>query len=365
MEKIKILYEGLSPNIGGIETYIYNLVKNINKEKYDIYLLKIKGTTIAFEDEYKKMKITILECEDRKKSYSKYLKDLKNIYQQNQFDYIHINLMNYSPYERITYAYKYSNSQVILHSHNGSSDKTKWNKRSIILDYIGRKKVKKYPTLKVACGQQAGEFMFPNHKFTIFNNGVDIDKFKFNQKNRTEIRKKLKIKDDETVFGLVAGFFSVKNHSFLIDVFKELNIKNSKLILIGEGPLKEDVNKKVHDYNMEDKVLFLGRRLDTHKIYSALDIYLMPSLGEGLSISLVEAQVNGLKCYTSNTVDKNSNITGNVEFLSLEKSPKDWANYILSRNNQRDEKVLDKIPNEFNAKKSCEKVFQFYEENLK
>jgi len=365
--KISILYEGLSPNIGGIETYVYNLIKNMDRKKYIPYLLKIKGTRIAFEEEYVDMGVTILECENRRKSYFKYLQDLKDIYKKYNFNYIHINLMNYSPFERITYAKKYSNSQVILHSHNSSSDKSSWNKQSIILDAIGRRKIKKYSLLKVACGQSAGEFMFPNEKFLIFNNGIDIGKFKFNKQNRQEIRTELKLEDNTTVIGIVAKLEVQKNPLFLIEIFKEYQKenKNSKLVLVGEGSLKEQMIEKIKEYNLEDNVILLGKRQDVYKIYSAFDIYLMPSLYEGLSISLVESQVNGLKCYTSDGVDKNSNITGNVEFLSLNNSAKDWAKKILKMNNKRDNKVLKKVPEEFNAIKSYEKVFQFYKDNLK
>lgn len=365
--KISILYEGLSPNIGGIETYIYNLVRNIDKNKFSIYLLKIKGTTIAFEKEYLEMGITILECENRRKNYWKYLKDLKNIYSKYNFDYIHINLMNYSPYERITYAKKYSNSKIIVHSHNGCSDKSTWNKQSIILDKIGRYKIRKYSLLKVACGQAAGNFMFGKEPFTIFNNGVDIDKFKYNQKNRQEIRKELNIKEDTTVIGLVAKLEHQKNIPYLIDIFYKYQLDNpdSKLVLVGEGSLKNIIEEQINNYQLNDKVLLLGKRLDTNKIYSAFDLFIMPSLYEGLSISLIEAQINGLKCYTSDNVDKNSNITGNVKFLSLDQSPKEWAKYILNQDNSRDNKVLDKIPDEFNAKKSYEKVFKYYIEKIK
>ena len=108
------------------------------------------------------------------------------------------------------------------------------------------------------------------------------------------------------------------------------------------------------------KVIFLGKKVDANKYYSAMDIYIMPSISEGLSIALCEAQVNGLKCYTSDGVDKQSNISGNVEFLSLSQSPKEWAEHILKSNNSRDENVLEKIPEEFDAKKSYKKIYKFY-----
>ena len=177
MSKIKILYEGIGANLGGIELYIYNLYKNIDKSKFEICFLKQKDLKVAFEDEYRKDNIKFFEVENRKKNYLKYLKDLKNIYKNNEFDFIHINIMSYSLFERITYACKYSKAKVIVHSHNGGFSKDSKYKKTIFLDKIGRFFVKKYQNkiIKVACGEKAGEFAFDDD-FEIFNNLVLICK---------------------------------------------------------------------------------------------------------------------------------------------------------------------------------------------
>lgn len=368
MKKIKILYEGLSSNMGGIETYVYNLYKNMDKDKFEISFLIDKGLKISFYDEYKKDGIKFFEVENRKKNYFKYLNDMKKIYKNNDFDYIHINIMSYSLFERITYACKYSSAKVILHCHNGGYSKDSKYKRTIFLDKIGRYLTKKYnkEILKVACGEKAGLFGFNNEPHLIFNNGVDTNKFKYSKENREKFRKIYNIKDNETVFGLVAMFNDPKNHTFLIDIFNEyLKLdKNTKLLLIGEGYLKETIENKVKDLKVSDKVLFLGKQTNVNELLSSFDVYVMPSLYEGLSIAIVEAQVNGLKCYTSDGVDKNSNITGNVEFLSLEKGAEYWAKYIYDNKNDRDNDVLNKIPEEFDAIKSYKKVYDFYKDNL-
>ena len=362
MRKIKILFEGLSSNLGGIETFIYNLYSNMDKNKFEISFLVDKNMKIAYYDEYEKDNIKFYYTENRKKNYLKYLHDLKDIYSNNKFDYIHINIMSYSLFERITYACKYSNAQVIVHSHNGGYTNKLYRTR--FLHQIGKFMIRKCKFIKVACGEKAGKFMFGNQKFVIFNNGIDIDKFKYNLNNRKKIRKELNIADDTFVIGLVAAFLEVKNHDFIIEVFKEyLQFNNNSiLLLVGEGPLKDLIKNKVKYYNIEDKVLFLGKRDDTDKLYSAMDCYVMPSFSEGLSISLCEAQVNGLKCYTTDGVDKDSNITGNVEFLSLNKNRKEWAENIYN-NNERDNNVLEKIPNDFNSNYSYKKICDYYINN--
>ena len=368
MKKIKILMIGMSSNLGGIETYLYNLYRNADKNIFQFDFTNVTEQDIVYKEELEKNGCQIFKLTPRYKNYKKHLEDLKNIFKNNNYDYVHYNIMSFSWYEPIVIANKYSNARIIIHSHCSSSNYLKGNHfRTTLLNKVGKFKTRKIPYMKVACGQQAGDYMFGKSNYTIFNNGVDLEKFKFNNSNRKKIRKELKIKDNITIFGLIAAFFPVKNHEFLIDIFYEiLKIKkDSKLILIGEGPLQEKIKNKVNSLGINNKVLFLGKRTDVDKIYSALDVYLMPSLAEGLSISLIEAQVNGLKCYTSNNVDKNSNITGNVEFLSLDQSSEDWVKYILNQDNSRDEKVLNKIPDEFNAKKSYEEVYKFYQDNLK
>lgn len=368
MRKIKILFEGLSSNIGGIETYIYNLYKNMDKEKFEIFFLVQKRIKIAFEENYKKDNIVFFRIEDRKKNYFKYLNELKELYQSNDFDFIHINIMSYSLFERITYACKYSNAKVIIHSHNGGFTKNSKYKKTIFLDKIGRMFVRKYENdiIRVACGEKAGRFAFKNRDFEIFNNGINIDTFLFNNNIRLKLRKQFNFNDSNFLLLLVGMFNDQKNHSFLIDILNEyLKLdKNARLILVGEGYLKEKIQAKVKSLKIEDFVYFLGKKDNVNEILSMCDVFVMPSLYEGLSIALVEAQVNGLKCYTSDEVDEKSNVTGNVEFLSLQKSAKEWAKYIFNSSNTRDNEVVNKVPDEFNAKKSYQRVFQYYIDNL-
>ena len=358
--KIKILIEGISQNIGGIETAIFNIYKNIDKNKYEISFLVDKELTVAYYDEYVKGGCKFFKTENRKKSYYKYLRDLKKIYINNEFDIIHINVMSYSLFERIIYACKYSKAKIIVHSHFAGY--TKGYYRTRILHFIGKIAVKNKPFYKIACGEKAGRHMFGKADFEVIKNGIDIDKFTFSKSNRELIRKEFNIPKDTTAMILVGVFNPVKNHSFLIDIFREYIKLNPKtvLILVGEGRITEKIQEKVKNYGLQKKVVFTGRRNDVNKIYSASDICVMPSISEGLSVTLCEAQINGLRCYTSDKVDLESDISGNIEFLSLDMSAKEWAEKIYS-NIDRDDKVLDKIPDEYKLKESCEKMYNYYD----
>ncbi len=364
MNLIKILLIGMSNNLGGIETYLYNLVKNSDNKRYQFDFLFANENEMALENEIKELGCHIYKVTPRYINRKKHIQEIQEIF-KNNYDYIHYNIMSFSWFEPITIASQ-TNSKIIIHSHCSRIDRNV-SFKTRMLHKLGKLKIRNISYLRVACGQDAGKFIFKDKKFTIFNNGIDVEKFKYDKKNRKDIREEFGIKENETLYGLVAAFLPVKNHNFLIDVFREINnIDNSsKLILIGEGKLKKEIEEKVRNLNIDNKVIFTGKRKDVNKFYSAMDILIMPSFSEGLSMSLIEAQANGLKCYTSDNIDRNSNITGNVEFLSLDKGAEFWAKYIYNSNNERDESIHNKMPYDYNTKKSCEKVYQFYLDNLK
>lgn len=364
MRKIKILLIGMSANYGGIETYIFNLIKNADRKLFSFDILYPRLDEMPYEEELKKLNCNIHKITPRTKNRKLHIKEIKNIYAKN-YDYIHYNIMSYSWFEPIVLS-KNTNSKLILHSH-GNDIKNCYSIKRILLNSLGKHKIKNIKYYKIACGKQIGDETFKNNKYLIFNNGINIEKYIYSEKTRKEYQSIFGINKNEIVLGLVAAFNKIKNHTFLLNVFKEyqkLN-KNCKLILIGTGKLMKKMKKKCQKLNIEDKVLFLGIRTDVNQILSLLDIYIMPSLHEGFPISLIEAQVNGLKCYASDRIDNTINISENVEFLSLNKSPKYWAEYINKLDNSRDVKVISKISNEFNSQKSYQKVYQFYIDNKK
>ena len=362
MKKIKILYEGLSGNLGGIETFIYNLCNNIDKDKFEVSIMLDKNVQFPLKQELEKQGCKFFYITNRKTNYLKYLQDLKQLYTNNKFDIIHINVMSYSVYERITYACKYSHAKVIVHSH--SSGYKKGYYRTRFLHKIGKWKIKNCSFIKVACGEDAGKYMFGKDKFIVFNNGIDYDRFRFSLNNRKAIRKELNVKENEICLGLVATFSPVKNHTFLIDIIYELNKlnENIKLILIGVGLLEDDIKKKAEELGLTEKVVFLGKKVDANKYYSAMDIYIMPSISEGLSIALCEAQVNGLKCLISKNVTSQCQITNKCEFLDINQSSQIWANKITKSENRIINKNSKKILS-FNSQNIANKLCEFYVKN--
>ena len=196
-----------------------------------------------------------------------------------------------------------------------------------------------------------------NDEFKVFYSGISLEKFKYSLSDRKNIRRELGIEDTEYVIGNVAIFSKLKNQSFLIRVFDRLKERrlDSKLILVGVGPELERVKKMTKRMGLGDSVLFLGKRMDVEKIYSALDVYAMPSMSEGLSISMCEAQANGLTCIASSGVSRESDISGNVVFLETD-SVDEWAAAMEAC--CRKEKVG--ILNKFDMKNTVSEICNYY-----
>ena len=156
----------------------------------------------------------------------------------------------------------------------------------------------------MCCSELAGRWLFGDKaydsgKVYLLNNAIDLDKFKYNESLRKEKRKELGIGEDTLVIGHIGRFVAQKNHTFLIDIFNELHKKNhnSLLLLVGQGPLKEEIENKVKELKLNDSVRFLGQRNDANELYQAFDVFCLPSLYEGLPVVGVEAQATGLFMY--------------------------------------------------------------------
>ena len=179
-----------------------------------------------------------------------------------------------------------------------------------------------FATHWLACGEAAaingwGRSAVKKDKVTILPNAIDPERFKFNEFARREIRAKYGIAEDDFVVGHVGRFYPQKNHEFLIDVFAELHKQraNSKLLLLGDGPLQEHIEQKVETLGLTESVIFAGLQKDPAPFYSAMDVFAFPSLWEGLGIVLLEAQYNGLPCIVSSVVPEEVNISNKSIYI--------------------------------------------------
>lgn len=212
----------------------------------------------------------------------------------------------------------------IAHSHNTTC-------KMKIIDKLARPIFYQLCNERIACGNKAGEWLFRNRKFRVLNNGIESRKFKFDQVIREKVRNEIGVTDG-VVVGHIGNFVEPKNHTFLIKVFAEFNKKHpsSKLMLLGDGPLRDDIQEFVELLDLSDRIVFMGSVSNPERYMHAMDIVVMPSLYEGLPLTLVEEQSNGLSILASDSISRESNIAGLVHFFSLLESTENWVRKIES-----------------------------------
>lgn len=270
------------------------------------------------------------------KNIFKYFSFWRRLQKENKYKIIHFH-MSYTNFIPIICARLVGIKSIILHAHSTQIDDNRFFVRMMKEQFnflgkiLSRFLVKKY----LACSDLAAKWMFPativkEKKYILAHNAIDLKKYIFNIEIRKQKRKELGISDKCFCIGNVGRFTYQKNHEFLIDIFKEIYLlnKNTKLVLIGDGPLISQEKEKVLSLGLEENVIFLGNRNDVFDLYNAFDCFVLPSRFEGLGIVIIEAQASGLRCYVSDVVPKEVKVTDLVSFISLEKSPSVWSNII-------------------------------------
>ena len=313
---------------GGTEAFAMNYYQNIDRTKVQFDFLVESTSRIIDKDKIESMGGHVVIIPSYKNPL-KYVQTLTKIFKENKYDIVHSN-MNTLSYFTLKAAKRAGIKVRIAHSHSTSNPNE--FTRNFIKNTL-RPLSKKYATNYFACSELAGRYLFGDKTFDkgkviVINNGIDVDKFKYNEEYNISLRKKLNISPTTKVIGHVGRFVSQKNHTYLIDIFKEIHDKdnNTKLLLLGDGPLLEDIKNKVHSYNLDDSVIFAGIHSDIYRYYSVMNILLLPSLYEGLPVVGVEAQASGLPCIFSDNITKEAKILDSTILMSIDNNAIDWAN---------------------------------------
>ena len=316
---------------GGVESVVMNYYRHIDRSKIQFdFICDEDSTNIPYE-EIEKLGGKVILIPPYQKIF-KYHKELKKILKEGNYKIVHSHINTLSVFS--LFAAKCAGVPVrIAHSHSTTN---KQEKKKNLVKQVLRPFSKVFATDYMACTEHAGRWLFGNKEYDngnvyLLNNAIDLDKFKYDEKLRKEKRKELNIKEDTLVIGHVGRFVEQKNHRFLIDIFNEVHKqnKNSILLLIGQGPLMDEMKQKVDSLGISDSVKFLGQREDVSELYNAMDLFLFPSLYEGLGMVLIEAQANGLPCIASTEVPKIAKVSQNVSFLELKSSVTVWCEEII------------------------------------
>lgn len=348
---------------GGVESVVMNYYRHIDRNKIQFdFICDNDSTNIPYE-EIKELGGKVILIPPYQKVF-KYHNVLKNILKNEDYKIVHSHINTLSVFS--LFAAKCAGVPVrIAHSHSTTNKKEK-NKNFI--KQILRPFSKLFATDYMCCSELAGRWLFGNKEYDkgnvyLLNNAIDLDKFKYNEKVRKGKRKELSISDDTLVIGHVGRFVEQKNHKYLIDIFDEVHKKNknSILLLAGQGPLMNEIKEKVNKLRLEDNVKFLGQRNDINELYQAFDVFVLPSLYEGLPVVGIEAQATGLLCLFSKEMTKETKVLNTTEFLSLEQSSKKWADTIIkNKNYKRIDPIKEISKRGFNIEKEKFKLENFY-----
>lgn len=259
---------------------------------------------------------------NRDKNLLAYVRRLARLIRENGYDVVHVHGNSGMIFPELMAAKMGGTKVRIAHSHNTMCNHPK-------LEPLVRPLFEHYYTDAIACSKEAGKWMFKNKPFKIINNGTDTSKMAFSETDRHSAREELGISDDTIVVGHIGYFNYQKNHPRLIEIYRTILQKNNntKLLLIGDGGNRSNIEKMVQSYGISDKVIFYGQSNNVARLLSAIDVLVLPSNFEGTPIVLLEAQSSGMKCVTSADFPEDASIA--VMHLSLEENNVVWASKII------------------------------------
>lgn len=356
----KVLHFSLTENIGGIESLLLRVSKGIeNDRNIQFEFVTFNENKLKYESFFEKkgLKVHHLSSNQLKAS-----RELKKLFMNNKYDYIHFHknsLINILP---ILIANKNSTAKIIIHAHNTAS--TLKSKKLNFLHYLNRIIINNMHVKRIACSKNAAKWMFGNHNYKVIHNGIDLNKYSFDLSKRLKLREEYEFKNNDIILGTVGRMESQKNQKFLINLLKDLlktsTSKRYKLVLVGSGSLRKELEYQVKKLQVSDNVYFVGARSDVQNMLLLMDVFLMPSIHEGLPIAGIEAIASGLPLIVSDNVTKELNITGNIKFLSID-STKKWSNYILNHHFSRNLNTIIKLKNNhYDINDTVEKIKNLY-----
>lgn len=304
-------------NAGGAETFLMKIYRKLEREKYQMdFCINVKEHCF-YEDEINKLGGNIYRIPSKSEGIKIFSDELYKVVKNHGYKYVLRITSNAAGFYDLKIAKK-AGAEVCVARSSNSSDGQGW--KALSIHKICRILYGKYVDIKIAPSDLAAIYTFgKNSNVNILHNAIDLNVFKYNEEGRKTIRNFYRIKKTDILIGHVGRFMTQKNHTFLIDIFYQLYQKNNnyKLLLIGKGELEEILKTRINSLGLKDAVIFGGVRTDIPDILSAMDIFVFPSLYEGMPNTVIEAQAVGLPCLISNTITKEADITGLVKYLSL------------------------------------------------
>lgn len=336
-EPIRILNLFVIMDRGGAEAMVMNYYRSIDRTKVQFDFMVHREQRGEYEDEIEKLGGKVYRMRPiRPGSFHKYEKELDDFFTQHpEYKIIHCNCSELG-YYAFKVAKKHNVAVRICHAHSAPSvDKGFMEKAKSIFRNYFKKGIRPLTTDMFVCSTVAGDWLFGKEnesRFVMMNNAIDTKKYIQNDAVKERIRKKYNL-ENKYVIGHVGRFVTAKNHPFILQVFNEVQKKceNARLLLVGkyDTQIGNDFIKKAEELGIKDKIVFTGVVDNVNEMLQSMDLFLFPSLYEGLPVSVIEAQAAGLKCVVSNTITSQCIVTDNVKVMSLETDAEKWADEIL------------------------------------
>lgn len=336
VEPIRVLQVVPAMNAGGMETFIMNVYRAIDRSQVQFDFLYHYDMPCFYDDEIRALggriyKLTVRQDND----LPTYLHQLNTFFAQHtEYRVIHGHYSGFGMFYNPA-AKRQGITVRAGHSHNTNYEHNLVGRLDRMMSHFFVNGL----THRFACGMEAGKALYRGRDFVFLPNGVDAAAFAPDAAARAAVRAELGIAPDAPVYGHIGRFTQQKNHTYLLDIFEKILERrpDARLLLLGEGPLLPQVQEKAGP--LGKAVIFAGVRKNTRDFYSAMDAFLLPSLFEGLPVVMVEAQAAGLPCFVSDTVDRACAFSSRVQFLPLEK-PQVWADAVLAAPLDRDPDAL-------------------------
>ena len=356
---IRVLHVVTDMSRGGLETFLMNYYRSIDRNRIQFDFLTHRKERGDYDDEIEDLGGIIYRL-DRLNPFSILYRTQLNAFFKDHPEYsiVHVHQDCLSGII-LKAAMKQGVKIRIAHSHS-SNQTINW-KYPIKLFY--RQFIPKYATHLAACSKAAGDWMFNGKEYILIQNAIEASEFAFNPTVRSTIRKKLGISDDEIVIGHVGRFAEVKNHGFLISVFEEIqNCVAAKLLLVGDGYLRKQIEDQIHKRRLDSKVIMIGVQPNVADYLQAMDVFVFPSIYEGLPVTLIEAQASGLPCIISDRVPDECMITDLVEQMELGDNVKSWAEHAINLSKQQRNNTKPKIEQKgYDIKQNAVFLMDYYE----
>lgn len=359
---IRVLHVVTYMGRGGLETMLMNYYRHMDRNKIQFDFLVHRDFEADYDQEILDLGGRIYHISRLIPWSRSYRAKLKSFFREHpEYQIVHVHQDCLSSVA-LQCARECGMPVRIAHSHNSSQDKNL--KYLIKLHYM--KKIPVYATDLFACSESAGRWMFGEIFFRLLNNAIDTECYKYSKSVDMEVREEFGL-GNSIVIGHVGRFDTQKNHKFLIDIFYACTKlePNIKFLLVGDGEGKDEIRKKVQERNLQDKVIFTGIRSDVNRLMQAMNVFVFPSLYEGLPVTMIEAQAAGLPCVISDHVSSECIVTkGLVSSVPLEESPARWAEHILQQSCRNHENHIEEIKEAgYDISAAAKKLESFYLEH--